>query len=376
MKIGILTLPFNNNYGGYLQAYALMTVLKDMGHEVELINRRRNYPTIKYRIKYFLLGVRGLLMPSKKHSFFIDGEGIFRRRGQRMLQFARKYISPVSSPLFSAEELKGEYGNRYDVYIVGSDQVWRPIYVPDIQDFFFRFVTNDRAKKIVYAASFGNETPEFDQETINVCGKLIRKIDAIGLREQDGIEIIRRFGWKPTCQPQVVLDPTMLLEKGHYMELIRNWTSGQAPRRCLFDYVLDYSEGMEQILQKAVLKLKTSRFDMIDLKNWKRKSYVMPYIEDWLCGIANAAFVVTDSFHGMVFSIIFNTPFAVCVNKQRGASRFKNLLDYFGLSDRIVRNVAELENVIDGQIDWVHVNEKLHGLRDFSLNFLKTNIDN
>ena len=137
MTIGILTLPFNNNYGGYLQAYALMTVLKNEGHDVELIYRRHNKPPFTKLIVPTVKNVVKLLLGRKVISVIPDGEKSFRERGVNMMPFFDKYIVPRSRPLYSSKEFAKYVTGRYDAVIVGSDQVWRPDYGSGIGDFFF-----------------------------------------------------------------------------------------------------------------------------------------------------------------------------------------------------------------------------------------------
>ncbi len=108
MKIGMLTLPFNNNYGGYLQAYALMTVLKGMGHDVELIYRKHNYRPLSLRIKYFIKTWVKCLLGQKHELFIMDQEKELRYKGQALMTFVDKYIAPKTIPLFSTAQLRKE----------------------------------------------------------------------------------------------------------------------------------------------------------------------------------------------------------------------------------------------------------------------------
>ena len=149
MKIGILTQPLHTNYGGLLQAYALQKVLKGRGHEVWLINRYYNQSSA-YRI---LSAVKHLLLSS--HSFVIGRHNWqnayrqFKDSFSTALQFKKAYITPCSQCLTSDRALK-RFADRmkFDAYIVGSDQVWRPAYAPNIYNYFLDFVRNDNAKKL------------------------------------------------------------------------------------------------------------------------------------------------------------------------------------------------------------------------------------
>lgn len=369
MKIGILTLPFNNNYGGYLQAIALMEVLRRLGHEPTLINRRRNPASLKKKLKVFALGVRGVIISGKKHPFFLDTEKNFYRKGKNMIPLADKYLRPKTAPIYSHEELL-KYGNEFDAYIVGSDQVWRPIYVPDIKEFFFDFVKRPNAKIISYAASFGNSSPEYSMEEVSACRKLVKRFSTVTLREESGEHVFNNLGFK--CDKvHIVLDPTMLLSKDFYMQMTEAAQKGKGGLYC---YVLDCNEKVTQIVDMVSKEKNLKPYYILDRNKWESKSYVMPSIEDWLYGFINADFVITDSFHGTVFSIIFNKPFVVCTNDRRGNERFKSLLSIFNLNNRLVSCLTDAVKIASIGINWKDVNEKLEQKKDFSTRILKESL--
>lgn len=369
MKIGILTLPFNNNYGGYLQAYALMTVLKRMGHDVELIYRRHNKRPLKCRLLYTFKTVvkcilripHGPLIPSLEYDH--------RQAGKMMMPFVDKNIYPKSKPYFTSACMKKSCKGMYDVVIVGSDQVWRPIYVPNINDFFLEFVKDKNVRKIAYAASFGTATPEYTDLQKKECGKLISEFQAISVREKSAMKVIENFGWQVNCMPQLVLDPTFLLPSKEYLKHIKLNRCNQ-----IFCYVLDRTERTRELILYAEKLLKLPCYEM--LKDINEKTFLKPSIEIWLSNIYNARFVLTDSFHGMVFSIIFNKPFAVYVNKDRGADRFVSLLSLIGLENRMINEESDIDNTINKPINWDCVNEKLEKLRKYSINFLNDSLNN
>ena len=112
-------------------------------------------------------------------------------------------------------------------------------------------------------------------------------------------------------------------------------------------------------------------FNIVDNK---KGTYPKPSIEDWLDNIKNSSFVITDSFHGMVFSIIFNTPFAVFINRTRGADRFDSLLSQLGLENRICANVEDVDHVVSTPINWERVDQKLSYLKEYSKEFLENSI--
>lgn len=367
MRIGILTLPFNNNYGGYLQAYALMTVIKQLGHEPTMIMRRHDNPKVSksFKIKYALKGIVKSILHGKRFPVVYDVETGFRHKGKNMLKFVNQYIMPQTPYLYSKDELCKYCKGKFDAYIVGSDQVWRAIYVPDIKNYFLDFTEGWNVKRIAYAASFGTDKPEYSEEQIQQCKKLVSLFDGVSFREESGHFIFSTFGWNAKVEG-VVLDPTMLLTAKDYQKVLPSKFS--EARGKIFYYVLDRNEQINTILNQVSHTLDKGLYGISDIQ---RGNEPLASIEEWLTDIRDSEFVVTDSFHGMVFSIIFHKPFMVVVNKDRGADRFVNLLSMLGLSDRILSVGTSAEIILNKQINWERVDEKIGCFRTTSFSFLK-----
>lgn len=366
MRIGILTLPFNNNYGGYLQAYALMTVLKLDGHAVELVYRQHNKKRIP--MVYYAKWILKKIMGRDCGPFYPSIINCLRYKGKYLMPFVDKFIVPRTGPLYSSQDLQNAIAKgNYDTVICGSDQLWRPEYVPNIEDFFLSFVKGDRPKLISYAASFGTDEPIYTEEQRKKCGDAIANFAAVSLRELSGIDVIKRFSWMTKEEPQVVLDPTMLLTKEHYESLLPVKTSPSKGK--VFCYVLDQSKEAQILVNQICQTSCCSPYHIIDSKKWKRQDYQMPSIEDWLSGIRDAEYVVTDSYHGTIFSIIFNKPFVVYINKKRGSDRFNTLLQLFNLKEISANNYSD-----NRFVDWNSINKKIEWLRKKSLIYLKNNL--
>lgn len=374
MKIAILTLPFNNNYGGYLQAYALMTILKRLGHDVELINRREKPLRNGFAFRILCKNILKLIRGKKVISLYPSREKWYKYRGSNMLTFVGKYITPMTRPLFSESALyKQIYAGKYDVIVVGSDQVWRPDYGQrHVQEFFLTGIKLVKTKLISYAASFGSDNPCYTLSEIEECGKAIAQFDSISLREYWGIDIIHKFGWNLKKEPSIVLDPTFLLSKSHYDSLLmgREITS----RGKIFCYLLDTTPLNEEIIVKLSRQTGLEAYYIIDTDRWQRIDYIMPSIEDWLVGIRDAEFVVTDSYHGMVFSIIFNKPFFLIANLARGYNRFVTVLSSLYLEKRMIRNINDVDTLLNEEINWGQVNSILKNKVNDSIDFLIKNI--
>lgn len=376
MKIAILTLPLHSNYGGIIQNYALQTVLERMGHEVYTINI--NKPKTKMnlvkaplnitkRIVKKILGRKdGIIFLEKKRN---KDEVIIK---QHVNRFINSKIHLTKS-LISKKDLKKVNEMGFDTIIVGSDQVWRiPYAYPDIQTYFLDFITNKNIKKIAYSASFGTDELEFSTTQINECGKLIKDFDFVSVRENDGIDLImKKYKWELSNTPIHTLDPTMLLSKEDYMNLSSTY-SNQLDGE-LFYYILDMTEDKRKVLNKISQNLGYKPFTVkSDSDNWfdDVNEQIIPPIELWLQAFSKAKYVFTDSFHGCVFSIIFNKDFVVYGNERRGMNRFHSLLSSFNLRNRLISSSCDLRNKYQ-ECDWDNVNNILKTLKGQSIEYIK-----
>jgi len=363
MKIGILTVPFNNNYGGFLQAYALKTVLEKMGHNVLFINRQRN-PSKSLKF----LGYRLLVKLHLIKDFIGDKK---REISANTDVFKKKYLSPISPAYYSSKELKDCLKYGLDLLIVGSDQVWRYKYSLDsIDDFYFGFISGDNPiPRISYAASFGTDIIDYPNNKIRIIKPLLTRFRAISVREESGIDLLTKFFGVPASKVQAVLDPTLLLNVFDYLTLFQDINNEAGDY--VFTYILDREIIGEEVLDQYITKKCLRRIDgkaqTGDLTSLK----MIEPVEKWLSNIYYADFVITDSFHGTVFSILFNKPFISIANPVRGITRLQDLLSRFGLKERLVTNLDSTSLcLLDKQIDWESVNCILNERKEESLHFL------
>lgn len=357
MKIGILTLPFNNNYGGFLQAYALQTVLEEKGHEVVIVNRRGRTLSFLKRIKRAIRNLIDIVMKFEYHAL---GDP-YEYKGMKMHKFVNKYMH-LSQPLHTSAELHKFFNdNKLDAVVVGSDQLWRPDFVPNVEDYFLGYLSTE-TKKYSYAASFGVKNPVYTPAKIKSCGEAIRKFDIVTLREKSGIDVFEKFGWnRPDAK--VVIDPTMLLDSDHYNSLIKDYTTPKSFIGKVLNYVLDSNVEIERLIDSIEKELNIQSEYIINPKKWKQASYIFPSIEEWLCAFRDAEFVITDSFHGTVFSILYHKPFIAYANNDRGVDRFITLLETFNLCDHLVLGGCNIENSLTKRIDWTYVDSVLNKKR-------------
>ena len=232
-------------------------------------------------------------------------------------------------------------------------------------------------KRVAYAASFGVDKWEFTNEETKECAPLAQLFDAVSVREDSGIPLCKEHLGVEACH---VLDPTMLLEREDYEALVRE--DGIAPRPGnLFCYVLDKSVRMEETISIIAAQTKLTPFHTMP-KSGATQEAVENHIEDciyppvtaWLRSFMDAELVVTDSFHGCVFSIIFNKPFVVLGNESRGQARFSSLLMIFGLESRFCSDNARLTDIVNRPIDWERVNALRQSWQKKSFDFLRTSL--
>lgn len=342
MKISILTFSQGDNYGAVLQSYALGEWLRSKGHEVEYIYM--TWSTWKYQILSSLTPL--------KYNF---------------KEFRKRYLRDFSPRCYSTEDLSKSIAQT-DLCIVGSDQVWNP----DITTFralhyFFDFVP-DNVVKISYAASFGKKEWEWDSLTDKV-KSLLKRFYRVSVREKEGEEICKDcFG----ISAKVVLDPTFLLND--YRNIL---TTPRFPNYVV-GFMFHPSDNYYNLLGELG-KIMNEKVVVMDLPSRKTKLSVFKFayspfskVTSWVTNIANSSFVVTDSFHCLAFSIIFNKQFIFIASKKKLLSRVTTLLNKLQIKDRIVDSPEDAQAMIPKliPIDYKKVNKLLNEERVKSEEFL------
>lgn len=372
MKVGILTLPLHTNYGGILQAYALQTTLERMGHEVVVFQTYYNGSQMIPFYKYPIIIVKRLLYKCfVNHKAIVFREKKMRREAPVLRAntelFIKRYIHTCT-----INSLRDISPQNYDAIIVGSDQIWRPEYVrrmwkTDIRDAFLNFTSGWNIKRVVYAASFGVDEWLLTKEETEDCKYLAQYFDAVSVREVSGIRNCLSF---LGINAKQMLDPTMLLTKDDYIKFISEPQNTQNSR-VLFSYMLDETPEKKELV-KRVAGYKKMRISQIIINhniNIPVEERIIPPVDEWLSCIYHASMVVTDSFHGCVFSMIFEKPFIVIGNQKRGNSRFLSLLKLFHLENCLIDETC-LNNINTTSIN-KNVLEKVVFQRRKSLQFLE-----
>lgn len=341
-KIATITFHWANNYGAVLQAYALQVYLKKTGYDTEIIR----YVPGRISLIQLVMDIR-----SRQFSKFV--------KEWRIRKFRKKELC-LSKKIYFTNKALQKGANIYEKVICGSDQIWNEGFTNRAEgkptlSYYLNFCNTDR---IAYAVSFGTE--KLREETEKLILPELRKFKAISVREKTGEVIVNRLGFPV----EVVLDPTLLLEREDYEKLLENKST--APPEKVFAYILH---------DKQESAIKICDFCKQKYGETTSKRYYTPSfgLYAWLQKIKNAELVVTNSFHGMVFSIIFQKKFIVVpVEGMAMNDRIYSLLEQIGLESRIIKayDKEEIEKTLKMSIDWEDVNKKLQEKKDFSKQFL------
>lgn len=375
MKIAILTLPINTNYGGTLQAYALSTVLKRLGHDVDVLANRDFYEPRPVNVRTYCARILRKLRGEQEVHIFNERKrsSRLRRKGANIQAFAHDKLN--LRKIYSFVEINPA---EYDAIIVGSDQIWRKslfcrMWDTDMPDAFLRFASGWDGTKVAYAASFGaDHIRDYSAAEIEQCRMLLKQFDALSVREESGRDVCRQnFNIEVEHMP----DPTMLLTPSDYDALIEQSGVPDNPGD-MFCYILKRNDVKEKIVSKLSAETGMKPFFV---GYWKQKEgiaskgQVEKYqpVEAWLKAVRDSKLVVTDSFHATVFSILYGKPFIVICEEGPAQARFKSLLSTFGIENRIVTSptVSALEAL---QVS--NQGEKIEAERQRGLDFLKNAI--
>ena len=367
MKIGILTQPLHNNYGGLLQAYALQHFLREEGHTVMTVDFSTNKRGKLSAIRSTLAGLYRRYIKRQRIPCLNTTNNSYKRLiGQNTNRFTAQYIIKTQ-PIYEISEFSYIKKYDFDAYIVGSDQVWRPSYSAGLDAFFLSFLdeSNSKVRKIAYAASFGvDHCDEFSDYEICKYSRLLRNFHAIGVREDSAVSLCEK---KFSVKASHVIDPTLLIDKSDYIKIVENECAAPSAGNMMV-YVLDMTEDKTKIISKVASQKKLSPFSIMP----DEKSGIYPSVASWIRGFIDAEYIVTDSFHGVVFSIIFNKPFIAIGNKGRGLARFTSLLKQFNLETRLIYNFSELtEELINSPINYISLNATKAKLKEDAHLFLK-----
>jgi len=369
MRIGILTYHYAYNYGAVLQAYALKTYLESCGHTVEVLN----YNTSQLFRKKRSLKSRFLSFAWNCIRFFIGG----RKKNKTFATFRKDFLLVSSKEMKNAEELKTFIKtNKFDAFVVGSDQVWNPVINGRDSNYYLSFAISEL--KISYAASFGMSS--LDKADLASVRENLERFNAISVRESTACDILKSAG--VSKEASVVLDPVFLLNKSDWSGIA---SERLIPEKYVLCYVMPGDSKIEANISSYANKLRDrygykviylGRKEYYRFKN-DGKDMIGASPADFISLIKYADVVLTNSFHGTAFSIIFNKQFLSFKNsglsgERQLSSRIYDLLYSLNLLSRIID--AEDNDIPDLEIDYASVLTSLNERLLFSKKFLSDSI--
>lgn len=348
MKIGLLTYHHSTSYGAMMQTYATCRVLKQLGHEVKIVDIRQSE---KHR-KGFLKILLGL--------FYI-------KRNKQINDFKKKFYAPLTRRYMTMDELRRNPPD-VDCLVVGSDQTWNPNISKDKAMSYFLDFGGDNIRRISYASSFGmSGWKESDSLTQNA-RRCLSRFKCLSVREKTGKQILKdTFG----LNSNIVLDPTLLFDS--YNEI----TSDIPQREELVCYKLVRNKDFYDNISKIKDRLGIPARLLVNAYPVRGLKYTYPpSIKEWLQRIGGARFVITDSFHGLAFCLIFQRQFAVIKLHNGLDSRFVDLMTEIGLEERLFDSMEEMchSNIWEKPIDYNMVVKRLEKMKEVSLEFLNSSL--
>lgn len=380
-KVGIVSCYFKDNYGSMLQAYATKKILDNNNIPNETITIGGNKDFKKGKLKYYITQIFNFSFIKTKFGMIkFKFDKIFNKelkksvaiRTNKYKEFRKEFN--MSVPTTTYEDLTRLSKENYSDVVVGSDQLWLPVNV--VADYYTLNWVPDNINKISYATSFGVSTvPKKYKELYE---KFLKRINHLSVREDTGVKLVKELANKKAT---LVCDPTILLTK-------KEWEEIATPKRIIKDkYILCYFLGKNIEHRKFAERLKKETgYKIVSLNHADEYvkysdiyADIIPYDigpKEWINLIKNAEYVCTDSFHGTVFSLLFNKIFFdfrrhSAKNKNSTNSRIDSLLKVAGVSkERILTGTEDVNYVLKYKIDFKTVNKNIDKFRKESKEWL------
>ena len=373
MKRGVLALQLRYNFGGILQAYALQKTLKELGHDAVHIDQCKYVSLGPWYKKYPIYLKRAIRKHLGCEDILVRADVAINNDSKIISTHTEPFIEKYIKRIFT-KDFSNIKESDFDAFVVGSDQVWRTKYFfSKTENAYLDFAKDWDIKRIAYAASFGTEEWEYNEELTLNCSNLVKKFNAISVRESSAVELCKE---KLGVYAQHVLDPTMLLKKEDYISLFEQANIDKSDGN-LFCYILDKKGEKDDIVNNIAKMLQLTPFyvnSRYQDSNAPLEERIQQPVEKWLRAFHDAEFVITDSFHACVFSLLFNKPFIVYGNKDRGLTRLYSLLEMFGLEDRLATSLEDIEKILLTAIDWKNVNKTHAEWKEKSISFLTNSL--
>lgn len=365
-----------NNYGTFLQAYALQKSIEKLGYDNDILNDRKIYTDFE-KEKYSI--INRMIIKLKKYikeiilvlnfDFYSKLE---RKHQKRFKKFKEQHLKIYNNV---KERNLYKINKKYDIFICGSDQIWTPVSKIFNPYYYLGFVLSKK-NKIAYAPSIGvnNITKDYH----NKIKELLKSFNYISVRENNGKEILKKMTDKDI---EVVLDPTLLLEPKEWNKIIDNKIENE--RKYVLCYFLEgkqwYIEYAKKIAKDKKIDLKVIYIDKEKSKKYPKENMLVCGPQDFIEYIKKAYFVCTDSFHGTVFSILYSKQFVTLKrfkdeNSNCQNSRLYNLLKKLEIEDRFIDEENIEKNIENKCINYELVHKKLEEERKNSIDYLKKSL--
>lgn len=355
MKIDIITLHRVRNYGSSLQTLATQTLFENYGVNVEFIDY---YPK-RYHTIELLKRLKNKNEKLKNNIFLLFGAQVimsisYLRKKIVFDSFLKKYIF-LTKKCYSSEAEIIKYYPQADAYCTGSDQVWNSLWNEGIDKPFYLSFVKKNAFCFSFASSFGNSNLlNEEKETVK---KLLKRYSYISVREKDGINILNDMRISNVFQ---VLDPTLMFDSKYWIKFVKK---NKKYKKYVLTYNLHHDKKLDDYAYKLAkskgLKLINLSCNLHDILKKGKLSWC-PRIEAFLTLISNSEFVITDSFHATVFSLIFHRKF-VSIYPKEASSRIESILKLVSLENRGTRNydLSIANNDIDYElVDKILIDER------------------
>lgn len=365
MVVNVITRHAPTNYGSLLQAIATQRVIMNLGHECRIINYIPKCETgVRMAITQLEQKTKWRHNPIKKAIYLMVAEPETLLMDRKFLAMRKKYL--LMGPCCGTTgELKKLYAEKKDeVFLTGSDQVWGPISTGHYDPTYFLDFVPKSSRKLAFAASFGKAI--FDEQTLKEYGVLLKKYDSLAVRENVAVELLKKMD----ISAKQVLDPTLLMDADAWSEYVKPM---KKPEKYVLVYQIHANSDLDHYAVKFAEKAELPLLRVSPLLHQAKRSGKFVYCPDisgFLDLVKNAAYMVTDSFHGTAFAINFNTQFVEVLPNTGTSSRNQSILELTGLTDRIVRDLNDF-SYIDQEIDFKEANEKIGISRIESIRILE-----
>lgn len=347
----ILTIHKEPNYGALLQAYALYKILESFGVKPKIINL-----SLRYRNKPFTFFHRLLVWAYNKYK----GYDYCNKQAEI---FFKKYAANRTKPFYTLAQLMKHKWNPDESYILGSDQVWNPCITGNLSKAFtFDFLPRNCSKVYTYASSFGYITDEQERFRKLDISSFSSKFRLISVRESFGVDYLAKYN----CQAIETIDPTLLIDS--YQHLLPREPENL---EIILQLALGESDSMNLVTTKLSKRLRLPIEKYYGYLQTSRKiNKCFLSVNDWLYKIASSRLIITDSFHAIVFCILFHKDFYYYSSHPSKNLRIENLLSHLGIQGRIISDVDSMNCC--SSIDYKQVKIKLEKLRESSLEYIKS----